>query len=208
LVLLNKIPKGYQFKITLQDIEPPIWRRFIVPQDINMADFAAYITDAMQWRWFFLNRFHIDKAMIMPDFEWKYFDYRILHYNYIRDFLHCEIEFEYYACIEDDRELGWMHTVEYEGEAMLKTNKPVCIDGARACPPDEVGFEEGYNDLLKAIANDDDQKVYDLLDKGYGDWNEDDIYDPEAFDKTKCNFRPAGDVDYKYRHKPPLESIT
>lgn len=146
--------------------------------------------------------------MIMPNFDWKYFDYRILHYNYIRDFLNCEIEFEYYACIKEDRELGWMHTIEYEGEADLETDKPICIDGARACPPDEVGFEQGYYELIAAVAANDEEKVFELLTKGYGHLDEPETYDPDAFDKTKCDFRPAGDVNHKYRHLLPLESIT
>ena len=198
---------GYQFKITLQDIEPPIWRRIIVPQDIHMADFGCYILDAMQWKWFFLHRFHIDKALLMPDFEWRYFDYRILHYNFLRDFIDSELELEY--SLEDERyfegKLGWMHTIEYEGEAKFD-GKPVCIDGARACPPTEIGFEEGYERLIEGIKRGDD--VFEMLYYGFGaDWDEDDVYDPEAFDKNKCNFRPAAKLESIWPNCPTLDCI-
>ena len=197
------MPQGYQFKITLQNIEPPIWRRIIVPQDIHMADFGCYILDAMQWKWFYLHRFHIDKALLMPDFLWRYYDYRILHYNFIRDFLESELELEYW--VDFDRAevdlLGWMHTIEYEGEAEF-AGKPVCIDGARACPPVDIGFEEGYKRLLETIAQGDKDAVYDMLYEGFGEWDEDKVYDPEAFDKTKCNFRPAATLESLWPNAP------
>ena len=59
---------GYQFKVTLQGVEPHIWRRIIVPKNIHMADFAYAIMDSMQWYAIRIFRFHIDKTLLMPDY--------------------------------------------------------------------------------------------------------------------------------------------
>lgn len=40
----------YQFKITLKDIEPPIWRRIQVPETYSFWDLHVAIQDAMGWK--------------------------------------------------------------------------------------------------------------------------------------------------------------
>ncbi|HPP37607.1 MAG TPA: plasmid pRiA4b ORF-3 family protein, partial [Thermosynergistes sp.] len=39
----------YQFKITLRDIKPPIWRRIQVPETYTFWDLHVAIQDAMGW---------------------------------------------------------------------------------------------------------------------------------------------------------------
>ena len=48
---------------------------------------------------------------------------------------------------------NWEHEIVFEKEleATPKVKYPKCIDGKRACPPEDVGGIGGYYDFLKAI---------------------------------------------------------
>ena len=65
---------------------------------------------------------------------------------------------------------------------------PRCLDGKRACPPDDCGGPWGYGDFLDAIADpkhpDHDDKIEWVGGK----------FDPEAFDLKKVNklLKPVG----------------
>lgn len=43
--------------------------------------------------------------------------------------------------------------IEEVGTAAEDTRPLLCLAGANACPPDDVGGPDGYGDFLKAIAN-------------------------------------------------------
>lgn len=50
---------------------------------------------------------------------------------------------------------GWLHLVEFEGIAAPDPGcpAPVCLDGAGACPPEDVGGVYGYAELLDALSD-------------------------------------------------------
>ena len=58
---------------------------------------------------------------------------------------------------------------------------PVCLDGKRACPPEDVGGVWGYEEFLEAIA-DPDHEEHD----SYLEWIGED-FDPEAVELDKIN---------------------
>lgn len=200
---------GFQFKIVLQNVTPQIWRRIIVPKNIDMADFAYAIMDSMQWYGIRLYRFHIDKSLLMPDYTWRYYDKRICYFNYLEDFINtgCDIEFEYNVRNTED-ELGWMHTLEYEGEVNFDKDISICIDGEMACPPDDVDYEKGYLEFLKIVMNyDEPEKRYDELDRVFFDVEDRLDFHPHKFDITKVSIRK--DLPYDVMWKDfPLEIIT
>jgi Plasmid pRiA4b ORF-3-like protein len=49
----------YQFKITMKDITPVIWRRIVVPETYNFWDLHVAIQDAMGWLDYHLHCFRI-----------------------------------------------------------------------------------------------------------------------------------------------------
>ena len=66
----------FQFKIDLQEINPRIWRRILVPADYNFWDLHAAIQDAMGWLDYHLHHFEIrgkgKRTAVhigIPDFE-------------------------------------------------------------------------------------------------------------------------------------------
>src|SRR5882672_10632310 len=149
----------HQFKITLQDVKPAVWRRIQTPARYSFWDLHVAIQDAMGWQDKHLHEFRIldpekrevqsigipDDGDFVPDTEvvpgWersvaKYFSGENPSATYVYDF-------------GDD----WNHEVVFE--QALPTVKPlahpVCLDGEGACPPEDCGGPNGYADFLRAI---------------------------------------------------------
>jgi len=55
---------------------------------------------------------------------------------------------------------GWEHEILIEG--LLPAEKgvryPLCVEGERACPPEDVGGTYGYSEYLKTLGNPDDKE--------------------------------------------------
>jgi len=49
----------FQFKITMRDIDPPIWRRILVPEKYSFWDLHVAVQDAMGWLDCHLHAFRI-----------------------------------------------------------------------------------------------------------------------------------------------------
>ncbi|NLD79875.1 MAG: Plasmid pRiA4b ORF-3-like protein [Deltaproteobacteria bacterium ADurb.Bin151] len=202
--LLNykKLPNiGYyknrllQFKIELNDISPLIWRRILVPPDYNFWDLHVAIQDAMGWFDYHLHHFEIKgkgkrktESIGIPDFD-RFEDSQEIYpgweipvLNYFNDL---GIQARYIYDYGD----SWTHTVTLEGYLIKErgVKYPVCIDGARACPPEDCGGDSGYYRLLDVLANPADLEYEDLKTWVGEGW------DPEKFDKKAIVF----DLPYK-----------
>lgn len=145
----------YQFKITLQEISPLIWRRVQVPASYTFWDLHVAIQDAMGWTDTHLHEFWLKNPKTrrvnigIPDED---FDSKVSPgwKKKIADFFTPENpEAEYTYDFGDGRR----HIVALE--AILARQKgvvyPRCVDGARACPPEDCGGPHGYADFLHAI---------------------------------------------------------
>ena len=51
-------PVHYQLKITLQDIDPPVWRRVLVPSEFTLLDLHYVIQVVMGWEECHLHELH------------------------------------------------------------------------------------------------------------------------------------------------------
>src|SRR6202790_4722053 len=57
------------------------------------------------------------------------------------------------------------HEVLFEGvvRAESKVKYPLCLEGARACPPEDCGGMWGYADFVEAIQNKDHEQHKEML---------------------------------------------
>jgi hypothetical protein len=80
---------------------------------------------------------------------------------------------------------GWLHEILVEQIVPVDPSEhyPVCLAGARACPPEDCGGVPGYEQLLEALRSPSAPASVELL-EWCGDWN------PEAFDLESLNRLP------------------
>ena len=76
---------------------------------------------------------------------------------------------------------GWRHEVLFEGNPPPEKGKkyPVCLDGERACPPEDVGGPWGYAEFLEAMADPKHERHDEFI-----EWRG--PCDPEAFNVKKA----------------------
>jgi len=180
----------YQFKIQLAEIDPPIWRRFIVPEEYNFWDLHVAIQDAMGWWDSHLHLFRIrgkHKHSIteigIPDEDRFEDDPEIIagwENPIIRYFNSIGVTAEYLYDFGDH----WNHDILLEGILLKEkgVKYPKCIDGARACPPEDCGGVPGYFNFIE-IMLDPSHEEYDDMITWFGG-----KYDPEFFKPEKIKF--------------------
>lgn len=76
---------------------------------------------------------------------------------------------------------GWRHEILFEGfpAADPKAKCPLCVEGERACPPEDCGGPWGYGDYLAAITDPQHEQHEEML-----EWRG--SFNPEAFDAKKA----------------------
>ena len=142
----------YFFKITLKDTRPPIWRR-IETKDVTLGKLHELIQTAMGWKNSHLHQFEIggtrytDPRVMQDVFD----DFGAISYAGVRvsDLVSqhgtkLRIGYEY------DFGDGWQHSIVLEKVTAAEpgVRYPRCIDGDRACPPEDVGGAWGFADFV------------------------------------------------------------
>jgi hypothetical protein len=170
----------YQFKITLLDSRPPIWRRIQV-KNCTLDKLHDHIQTAMGWTNSHLHHFRIEEQLYGdPDLmeenfaDLGYEDSTSTKLSALLPKSGQRFGFEY----EYDFGDGWRHEVLFEGCLRAERGKryPVCVAGERACPPEDVGGVWGYREFLEAMANPSQERHREFVEWIGG------RFDPEAFD--------------------------
>ena len=176
----------YQLKITLRDIEPVIWRRLLVPGNLNLQRLHRVIQDAMGWEDDHLHSFEVDGEEYGPvDPErWGHQPHNEKQYTLER-IATAKDRFEYTYDFGDN----WVHEIEVEEVTTGEPIAPRCIEGAQACPPEDCGGPWGYGELLAALADPEHPRHAERSEWLIDDWS------PERFDVAQADRRVA-------RHRP------
>ena len=147
----------YQFKITLLESAPPIWRRIQV-HDCTLDEFHEHIQTAMGWTNSHLHQFEIegerfgDPELLDDGFQdFECVDSTVTMVSDILPESGKRFAFKY----EYDFGDCWEHEILFEGcpPAEKRKKYPLCLEGERACPPEDCGGVWGYQDFLAAIAD-------------------------------------------------------
>ncbi len=181
----KKFDNVYQFKVTLLGVSPPVWRRIQVPEPYTFWDLHVAVQDAMGWYDCHLHEFQMvnpktgeqveigipyeEAPDTLPEKKQKIVDYFTTENpsaGYIYDF--------------GD---SWEHIITLE-KILPRENidYPVCIDGKRACPPEDCGGVGGYEEFLEIIKDPSHEEYEDMLDWIGGE------FDPEYFDVKEVQF--------------------
>jgi hypothetical protein len=172
-----------QVKVTLDGIEPPIWRRLVVSASTALDRFHQLLQAALGWTNSHLHVFEIENERIgIPyDLEYLYETYtrsgRIVHVGDLVDRGVQRFGYEY------DFGDGWMHTIEIEAvQEHDNSDIPRCTAGARACPPEDCGGIDGYQRLLEILFEPRHEEFEDTR-RWAGD------FQPERFDLREIDAR-------------------
>ena len=188
-------------KVTNLDIDPPIWRRLLLPAAINLAELHHVLQAAFGWLDYHLHEFIIGglaygaPELAREDFdddEPRMFEATDVH---LRDFDLYHVPdpaFLYHYDFGD----SWIHRVEFEPQLARDpgVKYPACIDGARHRPPEDVGGPSGYATFLAAW-NDPDHDDHKAMRRWAGRAFHPEKFNLEAADKavkTACR-RARGD---------------
>lgn len=168
--------------ITLLGTEPAVWRRIEVPADSTFSELHSFLNLAMGWEDCHLHEFRFGERLVGgPE---------------LNDGAGPEVESEEEVTLADALADGhrmvsytydfgddWHHTVRIDAveDAEEGVFYPRCIDGARACPPEDVGGAHGYAVFVDAMADPHHPEHADQAlwyEEVYGA----DAFEPEAFD--------------------------
>ena len=181
-----QVPNAVQLRVSIDRIEPQIWRRLIVPSSFNLRDLHLILQAAFGWTNAHLHEFEIgglrfgdadiandengpDDARALDEMDVR-----------LRDFSREPgTTFSYVYDMGDN----WVHTVYLEKHVALKRAPKTarCLEGARARPPEDVGGPSGYQDFLEALLNPAHEEHKQLKRWAGGH------FDPEWFDLELIN---------------------
>ncbi len=165
-------------KITLLEID--IWRRVVVKSDITLPQLHRLIQVVMGWTNSHLHRFIVDKIFYSaPEFDDDYSeseDYTRVKLFKIADRNNYKFKYEY------DFGDSWVHEIKVEKIMSIDKElyKPQCLEGKKACPPEDCGSIPGYFDILEAFKDKNNPEHEELF-----EWLGD--YDPEYFNISDVN---------------------
>jgi len=168
----------YQFKITLINSKPAIWRRIQI-KNCTLDELHEHIQTAMGWTNSHLHHFDIDGErygdpdLLQDGFiDLGYHDSAEVNISRLIPSAGRRFNFLYEYDFGDD----WRHEVLFEGcsEAEMGIQYPICIDGDRACPPEDIGGVWGFAEYLEAIADPEHEMHEEML-----EWHG--TFEPEKF---------------------------
>ena len=172
-----------QLKISLAESAPPIWRRVQVPSTMHLGDLHSLIQIAMGWQNSHMHQFRVGKTCYGPlypeDFDGvtETKDEDKITIGEVLTKAKAKLVYEY------DFGDSWEHEIVME--KLLPSEQgvkyPVCLDGKRACPPEDCGGVWGYANMLE-ILDDPEHPEYEEMLEWLGE-----EFDPDAFSVEAVN---------------------
>ena len=172
----------YQLRVTLRGSHPPIWRQIQVRSDITLGKLHRILQAVMGWKDTHLHQFTIrGKQYWIPDEGDMDLRKKIDERNHrLTDVVSRQTSWFTYEYDFGDQ---WTHELLVENilSPEAGVQYPLCLEGARACPPEDVGGTVGYENLLEAIHDPNHPQHREYL-----EWIGD-SFNPEAFDLNEVN---------------------
>ncbi|MFH1101880.1 MAG: SEC-C metal-binding domain-containing protein [Methanobacteriota archaeon] len=185
-------PKILQLKITLEGIEPKIWRRVLVADTLTFHGLHVILQRVMGWGNFHAYVFTVGSRRIVGTWDVRYPIDTMMDtiQSKIRPFDSVNVLVDKFLIKEDlkfsymyDTKDLWRHTVVVE-KVLPRDERdyPIVLDGARGCPPENCGGVKGYKELLAIQKNPSHPLYHERILKQF-----DGVFDPEYFDAATVN---------------------
>ncbi len=160
-------PQDVVLRITLEDIEPPIWREIALLDSTTLPELHRAIQIAFQWYDYHLHQFTIgEERYTIPDEELDDFGVparSALGVTLSQLGLTEGAQFTY----EYDFGDSWTHRIEVRtispaADHTERIPAPLLVDGRRAAPPEDCGGPPGYEELLRVLSDPSDPEHTDM----------------------------------------------
>ncbi|CAH1202674.1 hypothetical protein PAECIP111893_01877 [Paenibacillus plantiphilus] len=159
MVLLLCLERGelttmvYICRIELDEIKPKIWREFQFHPDVTFHQLHKIIQVVMGWENYHLYEFHVNERVIglpAPSFE-HVKDREVLNARRESVQKHIHEESTFFTYVYDFGD-DWRHTVTLiKIDSSTSDPAPLCLDGARSCPQEDVGGVLGHQHMLEVL---------------------------------------------------------
>jgi Plasmid pRiA4b ORF-3-like protein len=138
----------HRLKVTLLYVDPPIWRRIQVRSRTSLAELHLILQWTMGWEDCHRHGFGVPrqrrwrKARLEPVREAEEAEATLDQFG-------VGVRLRYVYDFGD----GWVHEIEVDDIRPVQDGVacPLCVDGARACPPEDCGGWVGYQEMLEAL---------------------------------------------------------
>ena len=173
--------KAYIMKISLRNIHPPIWRTVLVSGNLCLDQFHDVLQAVMGWHYKHPYEFCINNQCY-NEFNLPAETGNLESFNRPLDSLGLR-ERQRFTYVYNFVDV-WEHEILVAKIAVLDPEEddepePVCLQGQRACPPEDCGGVRGYKQLLEDLAAPQNKRRKDLT--AFQD------YDPDAFSVETVN---------------------
>lgn len=176
----------YQLRIELKEVQPLVWRRLLVPENVTLSKPSSILYQTMGWHGGHLHEYVVGRMHYgIPDDDWPsaepMLDERRVRLNTL-----VEASARLFTYLYDFGD-NWKHAVKVEDLVMPPREgaRVRCIAGESACPPEDVGGPKAYFDFLAAIKNPAREEHTSMVQWAGGS------FDPAAFNVTDVNERLA-----------------
>jgi len=192
--LVKKSPSAsqvpvFELKVTLRGVRPPIWRRIRVSGHRTLAEFHEILQEVIGWTNTHLHQFEIAGRYFVPtstedeelDIEGE--DESAITLAEAVRLAGKSFRYDY------DFGDGWEHTIQVEKvlPAEAKSAVPVCLAGARRCPPEDCGGPYGYQELLEALRDPSNPQYTEMREWIADLFGSEARFNPEAFSTEAVN---------------------
>jgi hypothetical protein len=172
----------FQLRISLRETDPEIWRRVLVPGTMPLDKLHDVIQAVFGWWDYHLHAFNIgDSRYSVPHDEWFEDEEEDLDEHGVK--LHRLLTQGDRFTYEYDFGDFWVHDIEVESVENVEVTlrRAICIDGARARPPEDCGGTSGFGDF-KAVMADPRHEEHESMTEWFGG-----PFDPERFNLGQAN---------------------
>jgi hypothetical protein len=187
----------YQLKVTVRDIDPPIWRRILVWEDTTLSQLHEILQIVMGWEDCHLHEFRIGRRLYsIPDADDDLYERKVIDERQQELLIllpRVGTSFQYLYDFGD----SWHHDLLLEAILLPDSAQqyPRCVTGERRCPPEDVGGSSGFEEYLQALADPKHEEHENWL-----RWRG--PFDPDAFSLTDI------DQQLRKRFKPRVKAKT
>lgn len=200
----------YQLKITLKDINPPIWRRILVSNYSYFSELHDLIQICFSWEGYHLHEFSFPhpfisnlRIYIKGVIDWDIDSETADYYHFQADNIRlCDVfsETQRRAFYTYDFGDNWEHVITLEKifPNNQSLNEPICVGGKRASPPEDSGGPYGYQEIIE-ILNNSKHPEYDSI----IEWLEPE-FNSETIDELDIKMSPK---DIEKTFGPSLEEL-